>query len=356
MRTDSRGSNWRTLEEKNCHRCMNKFFRALLGSVLAVVWVTGGSAQARRYRCADFSTPQQVIDAYRAGATYLDGDGDGYACEKQFNVYIGDASPTSPGRSPVVPTRKKVMPQTAPKPGVGGQSVHLLLGNPSQAGTTDLNNYLLIKPQYALSYNAAKGIPNWVSWQLNASWLGSVDRQNDFRPDTTLPGGVYPVTPGDYAGSGYDRGHQAPSGDRTRNREDNSSTFLMSNMIPQEGDLNRGPWEKLESYCRDLVRAGKELYIVAGVTGQKGTIAGGRVSVPERNWKVVVILDTPGQGLAGVTASTRVIAVEMPNQRGIKDTDWPQYQVTVDQIEQATGYDLLSEVPVNVQKVIEAKR
>jgi DNA/RNA endonuclease G (NUC1) len=45
-----------------------------------------------------------------------------------------------------------------------------------------------------------------------------------------------------------------------------------------------------------------------------------------------------------------------PNQEGIKNADWTQYQTTVDQIEQATGYDLLSEEPVNVQKVIEAKR
>jgi endonuclease G len=48
-------------------------------------------------------------------------------------------------------------------------SVHLLLGNPSQA-TTNINNPdndLMIKPQYVLSYNRSNGTPNWVSWQLN---------------------------------------------------------------------------------------------------------------------------------------------------------------------------------------------
>jgi endonuclease G len=82
-------------------------------------------------------------------------------------------------------------------------SVHLALGNPSNADT-DPNNYLMIKPQYALSYNNSKGIPNWVSWQLNKSWLGSVDRKNDFRPDTELPASWYQVRPSDYTGGGYD--------------------------------------------------------------------------------------------------------------------------------------------------------
>ena len=65
-------------------------------------------------------------------------------------------------------------------------------GNPSGA-TTSVNNpdnYLMVKPQYALSYNRSKGTANWVSWELNSSWLGHIDRQNDFRPDETLPSGV----------------------------------------------------------------------------------------------------------------------------------------------------------------------
>ncbi|MEG4996188.1 DNA/RNA non-specific endonuclease [Microcoleus sp. B4-D4] len=36
------------------------------------------------------------------------------------------------------------------------------------------------------------------------------------------------MRPNDYTGSGCDRGHIAPSGDRTRNEADNSSTFLMT--------------------------------------------------------------------------------------------------------------------------------
>jgi endonuclease G, mitochondrial len=328
-----------------------KFFSALSTFSLALVFAVQACASPR-YKCSDFNTAQQVIDAYRAGATYLDGDGNGYACEKTWNVYV-------------LKDKKRKHSKRVRSEKLGASSsvgstlssetsaqVQLTMGNPSQAGTQP-DNYLLLKPQYALSYNASKGIPNWVSWQLNQSWLGSVDRQNDFRPDDTLPANFYHVTPSDYSGSGYDRGHQAPSGDRTRSQEDNSATFLMSNMIPQAPDLNRGPWEKLESYSRQLVSQGEELYIIAGVTGQKGTLAEGKISIPARNWKVVVVLEKAGLGLTGVTANTRVIAVDMPNEEAIKETDWTEYRTTVKQIEKATGYNLLSNVPDKVQQVIE---
>lgn len=100
-----------------------------------------------------------------------------------------------PAQNPLQPTPK------IPTPTQPSTSIHLLLGNPSNATTsvTNLNNYLMVKPQYAVSYNNSKGTPNWVSWQLNQSWLGSVDRQNNFRPDDTLPVGFVRVTPTIYA-------------------------------------------------------------------------------------------------------------------------------------------------------------
>jgi len=93
--------------------------------------------------------------------------------------------------------------------------VHLVLGNPTNASSADLNNYLLLRSPYALSYNSQRGTANWVSWQLSADWLGDVPRQDNFRQDGGLPAGVYQVTPNDYLNTGYDRGHLVPSGDRT---------------------------------------------------------------------------------------------------------------------------------------------
>lgn len=235
-------------------------------------------------------------------------------------------------------------------------SIHLLLGNPSNAtaSVTNRDNYLMIKPQYALSYNNTKGTPNWVSWQLNQSWLGSVDRQNNFRPDDTLPNGFARVTPTIYAGSGYDKGHVAPSADRTKSVEDNAATFLMTNMMPQTPDNNRNTWEGLESYSRELVRHGKELYIIAGPLGSQGQPLKGKVTIPASTWKVVVVLNKPGVGINGITANTRAIAVNIPNQQGI-DPDWRKYRISIDKIEELTGYNFLSNVPENIQDTIEDK-
>jgi endonuclease G, mitochondrial len=230
----------------------------------------------------------------------------------------------------------------------------LAWGNPSNA-TTDLGNrtnYLMKKPQYVLSYNSQTGTANWASWQLNSSWLGSVDRQNDFRPDGTLPTGFYRVTPDDYRGSGYDRGHLVPSADRTRNTDDNSATFLMTNMIPQTAANNREVWRKLEEYCRELVKQGKELYIFAGPEGSKKTIAKGKVTVPQYTWKVIVVLD---RSESTVTEKTRTIAVRVPNTEEIADRDWQDYLVSIDVVETATGYDFISNVPQNVQQAIESR-
>ncbi|MCR5886513.1 DNA/RNA non-specific endonuclease [Hymenobacter sp. J193] len=240
----------------------------------------------------------------------------------------------------------------------------LTMGNPSGA-TADVNqptNYLLVKPQYALSYHRERGIPNWVSWRIATSWLGSADRQDDFRPDNTLPAGWYQVQATGYSGSGFDRGHNCPSADRTSTVADNSATFLMTNMIPQAPNNNQQTWADLESYCRTLVRAGNELYVIMGNYGKGGvgsrgaatTVDNGRVTVPARVWKVIVVLPVGNNDAARVDSATRIIAVDTPNDNSLSQA-WGQYRTSVDAIEAATGLDLLSTVPSAVQATVEAQ-
>jgi endonuclease G len=241
---------------------------------------------------------------------------------------------------------------------------NLAMGNPSGATANPANssNYLLTKAQYAMSYNRDQGKPNWVSWHLSSAWLGSTPRQDNFAADNTLPNGWYRVSSSSYSGSGFDRGHNCPSADRTSSVEDNSATFLMSNMMPQAPTSNQQTWAGLENYCRTLVGAGNELYIICGSYGKGGsgsngsatTIDEGRVTVPAYCWKVVVVLPV-GTGDGGrVTATTRVIAINTPNTNSINPS-WENYRTTVDAIEKATGYDLLSEVSTSIQSVVEAK-
>jgi endonuclease G len=244
-------------------------------------------------------------------------------------------------------------PQPTPTP---LQDNHLAMGNPSNA-VTDINfptNYLMDKPQYALSYHRDKGEPNWVSWHLDSNWLGSAPRQNDYRADPAVPAGWYQVQGTDYSGSGYDRGHMCPSGDRTRTIPDNSATFLMTNFIPQASANNQGPWNDLEIYCRSLVSAGNELYIIDGGAGSLGTITNGHVNIPAQTWKVIIVLTAAsGDDVARVTNTTRTIAVLMPNSSAV-NPDWRASRVSVDQVEALTGYDFFSNVPVSIQAAIES--
>ncbi len=245
-----------------------------------------------------------------------------------------------------------------------GLSEHITMGNPSGAVTStgSYSNYLMVKSQYAMSYSRDEGKANWVAWHLDPSWIGSAARQDDFRADTTLPSGWYQVGGSSFSSSGFDRGHYCPSADRTSSVAVNSSTFLMTNMMPQAPDNNQGPWARLEDYERSLVDAGYELYIYAGSYGSGGTgsngakttIDSGRVKVPNRTWKVIVVLPTGSNDATRVTTSTRIIAVNMPNTQGIRSVNWGTYRVTVNSIEAATGYDLLSEVNPTVQNTIEA--
>ncbi len=238
--------------------------------------------------------------------------------------------------------------------------VHLTMGNPSSAipSFATPNNYLMEKPEYALSYNRDHGTANWVSWHLTDEWAGTGSRTDTFRPDPALPPFWYRVLQTDYSGSGFDRGHMCPSADRNISAPINQATFLMTNMVPQSPDNNQGPWAAFETYLRTLIPCPavcKEVYIVSGPYGDAGTIAGGHVTVPEGTWKVVLVLpNLDGNDVQRVTPSTTTIAIRIPNATGIRNDDWTKYLTTVRSIEQLTGYDFFSNVPKIVQNSIEA--
>ncbi len=63
-----------------------------------------------------------------------------------------------------------------------------------------------------------------------------------------------------------------------------------------------------------------------------------------------------GSRVSAIDEDTRVIAVDMPNVKGIKTADWQLYRTTIRDIEQKTGYDFLTNLPRNMQDAIENKR
>jgi endonuclease G len=270
---------------------------------------------------------------------------------KGFDYFgnTNNANVTRPdGQPPQTPPAQPTTPEQAAQ-------IYLALGNPSNAGAQDPNNYLLVNNYMAISYSRDRAIPNWVAWRVTRADMGDVDREDSFRPDDRLPQGWARVTPADYTGSGFDRGHICPNADRNGSPDSMAATFLMTNMTPQTPDLNRGPWQKLEAYLRTLVTRGSDVYIVSGVYGENGKIKR-KVTIPTNNWKVAVAVPAGSNVPSAVNENTRVIAVDMPNVKGIKTADWQMYRTTVRDIEQKTGYNLFSNLPQNLQNALETKK
>lgn len=251
----------------------------------------------------------------------------------------------------------------------------LFFGNPSDAfADTKLDtNYLMVKPQFTLSYNTSTLCPNWVAWHLDSVNMGDADRSDDFRPDTELPQGWYGVKKADYQYNkyGFDRGHVCPSADRTATKEDNSMTFLMTNMVPQTPDNNRVIWMHFENFERELVKEGNEVYIIAGPYGTGGTSPKGTfdnipiqlksgetfyMNVPAYTWKVLIALPTGEGDLDRLDqTSATAIAINVPNKTGMQKTgDWEQFLCSIDEIEAMTGYDFFELLPDDIEDALEA--
>jgi endonuclease G len=251
------------------------------------------------------------------------------------------------------------------------------LGNPTGA-TADVStpdNYFMDKTYYKLAYSRSRATPVWVSWHLQSEDIGSSGRQDDFRADGALPTGWYQVQSTSFSGSGFDRGHNCPSGDRTSSREANSSTFQMTNIIPQAPNFNQGPWEGLEDFIRTQVGTTNEAYIIMGNYGRGGvnsagvnytTVDNGRVTVPAKVWKIAVLLPKGNNDLARLNRNTIVIVVSMPNDHTHYTTTstgkgaWRSYLTSVSSLEQealteGVRLNLLSNVPDSIRSILRSK-
>ena len=233
-------------------------------------------------------------------------------------------------------------------------NINVALGVPTDSDSSD--DYLIYRAQYVISYNKNKNVANWVSWNLDKEWFGTVARHTGaFISDTTLPIGFFRPKDSDYNKCGYDRGHLVRSEERTMTEADNNSTFVLTNIIPQTPDLNRGVWLRFERYIEKLCKKeDKELYIIAGGIYRTQNTINGREAIPDSCFKIVVVLNK-GQGLKDITSSTEIIAVVMPNIQGIRMDEWEKYRTTVRRIEGSTGYNFLSYVSKKIQDDIEIR-
>jgi endonuclease G len=201
--------------------------------------------------------------------------------------------------------------------------VHAPYGFPQTAGVQPI-----CRQAYLVGYDAAAKLPRYVTYELlpqNA--LGCWPRTNAFVADASVPNGP---RPDDYAGTGYDKGHMSPDGDLSWDQQVEYESFLMTNMSPQHGSLNRGVWKLLETSIRGWAVQRNQSYTiyVGGVYNAQDPRIGNGVVVPHGFYKIVINNQT--NEVAGWAFPHTKPYVNLGN-------DLTRFRLPVAQIEQAGG-------------------
>jgi endonuclease G len=146
----------------------------------------------------------------------------------------------------------------------------------------------ICREAYLVAYDAPVKIPAYVAYTLKPeNALGCFPRTNAFVADQSLGGTG--ARPDDYVGTGYDKGHAAPDGDLSYTQQVEYESFLMTNMYPQHGSLNRGIWKLLETSVRGWsVQRNQTFTIYVGAFYGQGDESFKGIIVPHGYYKIVI--------------------------------------------------------------------
>ena len=260
-----------------------------------------------------------------------------------------------------------VHPNTVPGPALTAQQQaeveHSCLDGLPQKTSPGLGpTEFIFREGYVLEFSSVAKVPLWVCETVSSAQLdGPYHREGRFRSDPDLKGPK--SQSGDYTHSGYDRGHQAPAGDQTQNREQNAATFFMSNIAPQARTLNEGIWEKLEDRVRHWAREYGQVYVFTGpvffdqptgtwdpsaLTHPAHAIGRDAVAVPTHFYKIVLARDhNDGQW--------RAIAFVLPNTDYTRPYLPENYRTTMQWIENHTGIRFIPEAEAGERRRLESE-
>lgn len=218
--------------------------------------------------------------------------------------------------------------------------------------------YPICREAYLVAYDPAAKLPNYVAYTLTPEHaVGCVARSNAFVSDQSVQNGA---TPSDYVGTGYDKGHMAPDGDLSWDQQVEYESFLMTNMSPQVGSLNRGIWKLLETSVRAWVTQRNQSYTiyVGSIYSDTDKKIGKGVVVPHAFYKIVVN-----------NVTHEVAGWKFPHEYPYQDlgTNLTLYRTPISQIQNEAGVNFSypqdareitpgTEWPVNYGTLIDSKR
>lgn len=208
---------------------------------------------------------------------------------------------------------------------------------------------LLERFSYKTSYNKETRTPNWVGWALTSEHTdGEYARKgHSFIEDLDVP--LPRAIPADIRESecGYQRGHMCPAGDNKWSYKAQKDAFLMTNICPQNGNLNQHDWKYLEEACREWAKKYDKIYIVAGpifYSNKYKTVGERKVAVPDAFFKVVLRVGKTSE-------TTKAIGFIYANQTGHHKMNY--YVRSVDEVEEASGMDLFYQLDDKTENLIE---
>ena len=214
----------------------------------------------------------------------------------------------------------------------------------------NLSDQVLHYKAITIYYNRKYRVPACVAYELTNTQVSMADapdaekRNNyNFNRDTKAAG-----CPEwwEYKDTGYDRGHMAPAMDMRWDRQAMEQCFLMTNICPQDHELNDGEWRHMEEAIHTWARRTERLVIFTGPILRNDVKRTGKhhdIAVPSKFYKVVY---DPKQNKA--------IAFLFKNE--MASSSWTNYAVTIDEVEQVTGIDFLAALPDNIETSVESRQ
>lgn len=270
------------------------------------------------------------VDVYKWTVPHALEQGNRYS----YNIRLGDLS------SEVTPATNYM---EIPHYTAGDSAPHSFKAVHMVGSTSWLNGYTGPQDQpirnYTVMYDTLHSVPYWIAFPLHPIYMDSGNRTNEWTFDPIIPQRYQPnVVNSGWVSGPYDRGHMLASADRSATRDINRTTFYVSNIVPQNSNMNSGTWSDLENKTRNWALDAKydTLYVVTGsilypedqfkITTD---IDGKEIAVPEYMYKALLKQDK-------TTKEWHSIAFNMENIAS--GPSYKEYVLSVAELEELTGF------------------
>ena len=277
-------------------------------------------------------------------------------CHVLHSCGVMTKSPVQPQQTDGLTVAEPVLEDPAwmelPAPSLMDKSLHVVTHTAQMQGRLQRN--------YTILYDEDLYAALWVAYPLCADHTSS-GREETWGYDPHVPklsqtnvnkgyGATEPTA--NYPNNFYARGHQIPNADRSGVPDMMAQTYYSTNMTPQiQNGFNGSIWAKLEEAVRMEIPQGDTLYVVTGAVFEKygtdekvKTIVNKNDSktlpVPNYYWKALMKV----KRAEGKVTDASTIGFWLPH-GDLKGHSYTDYAVSVDQIEEWTGFNLFPSIP-----------